>query len=266
MRYDFRIVKRKEAATIEALFNTLYHKPQGIEYWDWLFDAPEGYIACGIYDHKKLIGYYSAIMEGDHGVPRSAMIHPDYRKQGLFQLIATFVYNECEKQGAEYIYLFDNENIHHIHINHCGLIADRQIKEYRLPYNPKMVNQFSEYYPLYHTDFTRWRYAQHPLHQGEFDRYIYYSSLDGEKWMVFSTFEGRVQILDFTDLEEALGMGMFIAFLLGKKEVAFWCEQELEYPYVLLPTYRMYKLIGKDINLFKVRKNSILRMYQSDVF
>lgn len=274
MQYDFRLVSREEIPLIEKLFQETYNRVQGIDFWDWMFDTPMGYVPVGIFDNGNLIGYYAGIMRNECATAYSAMINKSYRKQGLFTLLAEFLYSECEKRGAKYVYLFDNQNIHHIHINQCGLIPDRQIKEYRLDYNADLVHQFISYYPVFQTDFARWRYAQHPHHQGENTRYIYYSTLNGKanqeeyhlKEMAFSTFEDRVQILSFSDLKDALGMAMLIAFILHKKQVAFWCEQELDYPYVMLPTWRMYKLLDNTNLEFVKNHNKILRMYQSDVF
>lgn len=267
--YNIRLVDQNEIEKIEILFNEVYERWQGLEYWNWMFDTPDGYIPIGAFYNDNLVAFYSAVMLGDHAVCYSAMVHPDYRGKKFIQYVAHTCYNEVKKKGGKYVYLFANDNIRDIYTKYLGFIEARHIIEYSIDYSKIIVNQYKEYYPLYFNEYVQWRYAKHPLHQDSNNRYILYYNQNTGDYMVFSTYKNRLQILDFTNLEHALGIGMFIAHILQKEKMTFWSDVapiENKYLIKFIPTWKMYKKLDDNINLEKIMKNDRLRMCQSDVF
>jgi ribosomal protein S18 acetylase RimI-like enzyme len=248
-RLDLRLVKREEAYLIEQLFQTVYNKPQGEGYWDWMFETPNGYIPAGMFDNGKLIAFYSAVMlDNNHAVCYSAKVDPDYRGFRMIQFVAQKVYDEVKARGGKYVYLFANKNIRNIYKKHLGFQEACQIKEYNLDYVPGQVDQFKFYYPLYQTEWVQWRYAQHPLHQETNTRYMYYYDPESEKYLAFSTYKDRVQLMDYVDLNDGLSIAMLIVMLLEKCCIHFWSEEDLDYGSECLPVWKMYKMLDDNID------------------
>jgi len=231
-----------------------------------MFECPNKYVPAGIFDEDKLVAFYSAIIKGDHAVCYSAMVHPDYRGKRYVQFAAEQCFNYLRSKKIDYVYLFANKNIKELYRKHMDFIIARQIREYSIDYDSLKVDQLKDYNVNFENIFEFWRYHEHPHHQDNNNKYIYYYNKESKKKLVFSTYEDRVQILDYTDLDDAIGVGMFIVHLLQKKSLRFWSEKDLNVPFVFLPVWKMYRKFNKEIDLYNIIKNEKVRMYHSDVF
>ncbi len=91
-----------------------------LAYWNWQFrDNPAGLASIRIAaDREKIVGQYAVIPMRlqIQGRPVTAtlsldtMTHPDYRRQGMFETLATELYAELDKAGVPIIYGFPNDN------------------------------------------------------------------------------------------------------------------------------------------------------------
>jgi len=263
-----KILEKSEARAIEILFREVHARKQGLEYWKWMFDAPEGYIPAGLFDNEgKLLSFYSVVRyDGNKARTYSSMTHPAYRGQRLYSKVANFLYNTCQDRGIDYCLFFSNANIRKLHKKVLGSIETQQVREYYLNYDKNKLKSQFEYYPIFQNEFVQWRYAQHPFHQSDETRYIYYYNMETKNRLVFSVYKNRVQLLDYDVLEHGIGIGMMICHLLRKKRLTFWSEEELDYPHFYLPQWRMYKILNEDIKIEDIIKQEKIRMFEHDAF
>jgi ribosomal protein S18 acetylase RimI-like enzyme len=87
---------------------------------EWLFlQNPAGHFkACVAHVGEKLVGFYGVLpmrlyycsKEIDGSLSMLTMTHPDYRRQGMFQVLASQLYRELEERGTILTYGFPNEN------------------------------------------------------------------------------------------------------------------------------------------------------------
>lgn len=253
-----RKVGYEEVEKIEQLYKATYptKTSPGISYWQWCYKNPYGYLNMGTFDGDTLVSYYACNLTKDSGGLVSAMTHPDYRKQGLYMKVTTALH---ERIPRDYVYLFSNERIRKIHIELEHYTEAYQIKEYKLPYELKKV-RLDLGNPFYEDSYLNWRFNHHPLHQGK-DAYIkfYYNT-------IYSTYEDKVQIINYDNLEQAIGIGMYIAKTLGKKYVSFLCEKELDYPYEMMDSWLHIKPLKEGLDINTIMKDFKLRMGIWDVF
>lgn len=252
---EMRSVMVNEADLIEKLFQQVYNREQGVNYWKWCFQNPHGYINCGMFDGNRLMGYYAAQYTEVSACMYSAMVHPNYRKQGIYLKLAQDLSERISTNRA-WLYLFSNEMIRPIHLEKEGFIEAYQIKEYRIP----ITDMIDEPAPFSLGDFWNyeiWRYREHPLIS------YHYHDLG-----IFSEYEDRVQIIDFKfkNLEKAIRYAQQFGFWDKKKYVSFWCEVELDYPFIMLPTWKQYQIFDKNISFDDIMSLDKLRMGMSDVF
>lgn len=258
---ELRAVGTHEVDLIEQLFQDTYNREQGIDYWKWCFDNPYGYINTGVFDRNRLICYHAFSLTENSGCSVSVMTHPRYRKRGLFMKTSVDILERISLL-RDYVYLFSNEMIRPIHINKEGYIELYQIKEYRIPFKRNRteapMRQFIDF-----TDYEIWRYRNHPL-----TKYIFHNDQEYQHKAIYSLYADRVQIIDFTnDLQRAIAIGMLIAYGHQKEFVSFWSEVNWEYPSILIPTWKHYKILNPlNIGMDDIMKNDKLRMGQSDVF
>lgn len=252
---ELRSVMINEADLIEKLFQDTYNREQGIEYWKWCFQNPYGYINCGMFNGNRLVGYYAAHFTETSALMVSAMVHPSYRKKGLYLKLANDLYERISINRI-YVFLFSNKMIRPIHIEKEGFIEAYQIKEYRIPIENHM--ETDEPFSIGgYSDFEIWRFRNHPL-----IKYLYHNL------GVFSFYEDRIQIIDFkySNLEKTIDYAKYLGYWEKKQYVSFWCEIELEYPFIMLPTWKQYKFLDKNIIFKDIINLDKLRMKDSDVF
>ena len=254
---EIRLVLPSEIDKIEGLFQAVYNKPQGIEYWMWCFQSPYGYNAMGCFDGDKLVSYYASVLLKEGAITYSSMTHPEYRGNGIYTKVALALYEELAKY-SDWCCFYANQNIHDLHIK-MGNVEACQIKEYRIPFDKEnrllvLGNPFEWKDP-----FWTWRFKEHPFEKQR--KYFKFYEQD-----LFNFYEDRVQILNYEDLDRSIRIGMYIASITDKKEICFWSEKELDYPYVLIPQWKMYRALNDDIDIFKVIMNDNIRMWQHDRF
>ncbi len=251
-----RSVGVHEVDLIERLFQETYGRKQGIEYWKWCFQNPYGYVNAGVFDVNRLVGYYSCSLTANSGCMRSAMTHPYYRKKGIYLDITRDLHHRVSLL-RDYVYLFSNATIRPIHLEKEGYTEAYQVKEYRIP-----IEKSSRDIPFLGFNnlsiYDKWRYEKHPF----VDYFIDYRG-------VLSSFKERMQIIDydFTNLEKTIELAIFQGHLRNKKFVSFWSEIDLDYPSILLPLWKHYKVLNEDkITIKELLKNDELRMGMSDVY
>ena len=260
MVIELRSVGIEEVDLIEHLFQEVYNREQGMDYWRWCFQNPYGYINTGIFEKNRLIGYQAFSLTENSGISVSVMTHPKFRKQGLFWKTSDDLL-ERMSHLRDYVYLFSNEMIRPIHIKE-GYTEVYQIKEYRIPFSKEFMEPL-RFHPGELSDFEIWRYRNHPLVKYSFQ----YDSAEEHK-AFYSLYEDRVQIIDYNqDIQRTIDVGMYIAYAYGKVYVSFWHEGNWEYPYILIPTWKHYKILNPlNIDMDDLMKNDKCRMGMSDVF
>jgi len=124
---DYRVGDEEK---ILKLFKIVFQRELSVEYWKWRFwDNPDGAAVIKLlFDKDNLIGHYAVIPRkvkvGDSVHPcvfsMTTMTHPEYRKMGIFNLLAQEVYDTCRKQGYYFVYGFPNVNSYQIFMNQLG--------------------------------------------------------------------------------------------------------------------------------------------------
>ena len=265
-RIDLVRLYEDDIDEIGDLFETVYPDKESHDtYWKWIFKCPYKYLAYGIRCNNKLVGYYAINKFLWNGMCVSAMIHPEYRNKGLYKDLSTYTHLDAQiNHNLDYLWLFSNEMIHPVHKKN-GFIDIKQIKEYRVPIKDIKIHQGWGFYPKKHKEgsYDKWRYKKHPL-----KKYIYYENPTSMDYIILSIFENRIQIIGYSNIERCIGLAGFIGKVLNKEIVSFWSERELDYPFIMLPTWFMYKNL-KHTNksrLEQILKNQSLYMGMSDVF
>lgn len=251
-----RSVNPSEVDLIEYLFQNVYRKQQGTDYWKWCFLNPYGYINAGMFENNRLIGYYAAQFTKNSACLYSAMVHPKHRNKGIFMELSNDLLGRLSHE-RDYIYLFSNETIRNIHVEKEGFVEAYQIVEYRIPIDKSYEDII---YPgdQYIEPYLVWRYRNHPLVKYIFD----YRG-------IFSYYEDRIQIIDYdtNNLEKAIELAKYLGYWDKKKYVSFWSEIDYScYPFEVIPTWKQYKIFDKNINLKDIIQIEQTRMGQSDVF
>jgi len=266
VKIDLVRLKTENIAEINYLFRQVYPgRSMPDQFWYWCFNCPYEYVSRGIRYNDKLVGYYAFFKYLWNGFCVSAMIHPKYRKKGLFKELSKFTHLDALlKHNLDYLWLFSNEMIHPIHKKN-GFVDIKQIKEYRVPIKDITPHRGFGFYPKQFKDksYDKWRYKDHPL-----NKYIYYRNPTSGDYIIMSTYENRIQIISCSNIERVIGLVGFIGEMLNKEIISFWSEREFEYPFIMLPTWLMYlnlKYTNKK-RLEEILKNQPLSMGVSDVF
>lgn len=260
---ELRSVGLHEVDLIEILFRATYGRKQGLEYWKWTFQNPYGFINVGMFDENNLVGYHTAQFSSNSAYTQSAMTHPHYRKEGIYAKITRDLYGRISF-FRDYVTLFSNETIRPIRLGKEDYIEAYQVKEYRIPIEKQQISVFKCLLDDFSSNYDIWRYKNHPLNSYYYD----YNA-------IFSLFEDRIQIIDYPtlrDLDEAsleriIELAKYLGYTEGKKFVSFWSEIELDYPFVLLPLWKHYKILNPSkITMEEILRKDKNRMGQSDVY
>ena len=222
-------------------------------HWTWMINCPNTYVPVGLYDNKKLVGFYSALLYGDMARMHGAMIHPDHRRQGYYKMLSDYIWTLDDMRGIKFAELFSNEMILPVHKKN-GYVIDCQIKEYRIDIEetPKIYGQLYQWTDAPTTLYDTWRYTNNI-----YKDYFYYIHYKKEKRVVFSVYEGRLQIVEFDDFPFAIILAHKVAEKYGCKQISFWSEDEFPLEYTMIPRWRMYKTIE---NFIGIKSNRRLRM------
>ena len=91
------------------------------------------------YDDHKLIGYIGICSYGGNGIEVNGMVHPDYRRQGVFTELFSFVKDEWAARAyPNMLLLSDNNSASGLgFIKHTGAVHDHSEYEMYLNYNSK---------------------------------------------------------------------------------------------------------------------------------
>lgn len=256
---ELRTVGVHEVDLIEDLFQETYNREQGIKYWKWCFENPYGYLNTGIFDKNRLVCYHAFPLTETSAFSTSVMTHPNYRRQGLFMKTSVDIMERLSLL-RDYVYLFSNEMIRSIHIEKEKYIEVYQIREYRIPFDHDLIYPLKNNFPEF-TEYTLWRYRNHPL-----IKYIFHFDMDCNA--IYSLYEDRVQIINYDgSRHEALQVANYIAYAHKKEIISFWSEISWDYPSILIPTWKQYKILNPlNIDMDSIMKIDKLRMGQSDVF
>ena len=256
-----RTVGNHEVDLIEDLFQEVYNREKGLEYWRWCFRNPYGYMNSGMFEDNRLIGYHASHLTKNSACMVSAMTRPMKRNEGIYMKLTTDLHERLSLI-RDYTFLFSNEMIRPIHIKKEGYQEVYQIHEYRIPFKATFFIPPTSSIPdlePYHI----WRYRNNPNVQ-----YIYHYDHIFENKATFSLFEDRVQIVDYEgDLLQAVDVGMYIAKERNLKYVSFWSEVEFGFPSIPIPTWKQYKIVNPlNIGMEEIMKADKTRMGYSDVF
>jgi hypothetical protein len=256
MAIEIRTVGIHEADLIDKLFTDVYGRYMTSDYWRWCFANPFGYINVGLFEYNRLLGYYAAELTRNSACLYSAMVHPKHRKKDIFMKLSHDLLERLSHLRS-YVYLFSNEMIREIHTQKEGFIEAYQIIEYRIPITKAPIPPSDHGQLKYDDPYHLWRYRDKPNVKYIFDHRG-----------IFSYFEDRIQIIDFhkDNLEKAIEMAYYLGYWEGKKFISFWCEIDMPYPFVILPTYKHYKIFDKNIDMRDIAHIDMTRMGMSDVF
>ena len=91
------------------------------------------------YDEHKLIGYIGICNFGGSGIEANGMVHPDYRRQGVFTELFSFVKDEWAARAyPKMLLLSDHNSVSGLgFIKHTGAVHDHSEYEMYLNYNSK---------------------------------------------------------------------------------------------------------------------------------
>lgn len=109
-----------DETTILELFNTGFGKERSLRLWRWRFaEGPDGGPLASVarrYDDQRVVGCYMAIpfrlSVAGESVPAAQIVdlvvHPDYRKQGMFEQMAKHSYESFATRGFRVELAFPN--------------------------------------------------------------------------------------------------------------------------------------------------------------
>lgn len=123
-KWEIRFYKEGYERKIFELWNAVYpHRKYSLEnwikWWNWLYkENPAGNsIICLAEDGGNVVGQYAIVpvlIKIDSETITCAqsldtMTHPDYRRQGMFEILAKETYGKASKMGIHIIHGFPNE-------------------------------------------------------------------------------------------------------------------------------------------------------------
>ncbi|MDD4170411.1 MAG: GNAT family N-acetyltransferase, partial [Desulfotomaculaceae bacterium] len=108
---------------IIKLFKLVYGRDMSMSYWRWRFtDNPAGSHMIDLcWNGSILAGHYavSPVVMSIGGkeyltaLSMTTMTHPDYRKRGIFTILARSLYRRLQDQGVALVWGFPNNNSYH---------------------------------------------------------------------------------------------------------------------------------------------------------
>ncbi len=123
-KWKIRYYKKGDERKIFELWNSVYPDrtcslDSWIKWWNWLYkENPAGdAIICIAEDDDNVVGQYAIVpvlIKIDSETITCAqsldtMTHPDYRRQGMFEILAKENYSQASKKGIHIIHGFPNE-------------------------------------------------------------------------------------------------------------------------------------------------------------
>ena len=221
--YNLRIANEKDLNKIIELFKEVFNRNFGKNFWEWkYYKNPYGKIPpLVLYDGRKLIGSYSAdfkkfLVDGievECALVTTAIVHSDYRSQGIFTYLAKNMYNKLRKMGIIFLYGFPNAlypyeiYIKKLKWNYCdkktNLIKDinnnnkspnlipksTTIEISKIDKYPNEINKLNNQltgggiFSKIDHEYLNWRYIEHPLNK--YNNYLIYRN--GEIYGYFVT-------------------------------------------------------------------------------
>nr|WP_320013632.1 GNAT family N-acetyltransferase [uncultured Desulfobacter sp.] len=147
--YYIRGFQDGDEKQILTLFKTVFGQRRDVDTWKWMFkNNPYGRIYAGLAFSKEsheLIGQYTVIptpinhrgnkVIGCQSV--DTMVHPEFRKYGLFVKTAEYCYQELQKDGVKIVFGFPNHN------SYPGFM--RKLKWERIEYQTRYFHRLGSY-------------------------------------------------------------------------------------------------------------------------
>lgn len=120
--YDIRPWQPGDETAILALFEQSYGRTLPKAFWDWRFKTHPagGPLITLAWDNDRLIAHYAAshaplLIDGESvpaALSMTTMTHPDYRGQGLVEVLGDALYSDLSAQGSAGIWGFPNPMFH----------------------------------------------------------------------------------------------------------------------------------------------------------
>ena len=122
--WSMRAYRHGDECGIRELFRLVFGQELSAEQWNWMYrDNQTGLISITLAEGAdgQLAGHYAVrpvrMKIGDEvqmgTLSLDTMVHPDYRRQGMFTKLAKHLYAELASQGIPLTYGFPNKNSYH---------------------------------------------------------------------------------------------------------------------------------------------------------
>ena len=126
---DYREGDEKE---IIELYNIVFGKTLSFERWNWIYNKGgdfSKFIALAESNDGKIVGHYALmpikVKSGKNDcmiatLSLDTMVHPVYRRQGMFPILAKYLYDKISQQHVPFTYGFPNKNSYKGFIKHLN--------------------------------------------------------------------------------------------------------------------------------------------------
>jgi GNAT superfamily N-acetyltransferase len=132
-RWTIKLYELGDEARIRKLYELVLGKEFSEERWNWQYrDNPTGVLLIGLAEgnNGELVGqcalWPAKIKVGEKicvgAQSLDAMVHPDYRRQGIYSELATYMYRIAAEMGISIIYGFPNKNSHRLLAQRLGRV------------------------------------------------------------------------------------------------------------------------------------------------
>lgn len=146
-KWAVRSYRAGEEHEILELWRLVFQRDRSLEHWRWKFkDNPylgaHAALAC-TEPEKKIVGHYSGIpiklnFKGDALLVcqcSDLIIHPDFRRQGMFLKVAKYCHDEFRRDGAGMVFAFLSPASYPGHLRHLNWKPITHLRQYWLRLN-----------------------------------------------------------------------------------------------------------------------------------
>ena len=119
-----------DSESLRELHKLVFGTQVSAERWRWKYKGnPAGQAVIVLAESDQgIVGQYALRplrMKTENGMclgslSLDTMVHPDYRRQGMFVMLGKQAYELAERRGIRFVYGFPNENIHYARITKLG--------------------------------------------------------------------------------------------------------------------------------------------------
>ncbi len=202
--YILRELHQKDLDQLINLFFRIFKKEWDLKFWKWfLYQNPHDTHTFSLWDKETLIGFNMALKEiisvngtlHDSALLSTALVHKNYRRQGIYSFICKNLYNHLSHKGYLLAYGFPNElydcklyrkdkigwdfcqkkNILIKTIKSFKHIQNNKNKDKKNQFYFQKIDKFPEkinlvfslrkkgIYFVKYNDYLNWRYIEHPI-------------------------------------------------------------------------------------------------------